>query len=290
MNCASVICRKLSRKAGTWHAGLRIALWLPAFLVLMWSSAALADASTDSSRQYPYVDYSGGFDIGMWRIVKSSQFPGLQIVDTNYYNGLWQQSYIGWLGFTAHIMKRLSFKLGVWGGIYHAPQLIEGYSSSLNTRKASGGLASANGTLIIGPMERPWLTLTAGDFRYQYNPDAKNLGRYLLTGGTYPGYLMTDDPASAVAGDRGYELLGLMLQSEWMKHWRHDLIASIETEEPAGDVSLSYVATYRRKVFELGAGIAATRLLQIAGNETDSSQDRYGSADTVRAALAGDTT
>jgi hypothetical protein len=95
--------------------------------------------------------------------------------------------------------------------------------------------------------------LTAGNFGYGYNPDAKNLGQYLLRGYVYPGGLVS-----------GFgNVFGAMARYE-AGTLRNDLILKSENEDrPIYDFSLANVVNWRvTDGVEVGAGVNFYRLLR----------------------------
>lgn len=93
--------------------------------------------------------------------------------------------------------------------------------------------------------------LTLGYFSYDYSPDAKNLGLYLMRGYVYPGALESGF-GSVFGGMAHYEQGG----------FSNDLILKSEDEKPVYDWSLADVMSYQiRPGLELGAGVNFYRLI-----------------------------
>lgn len=122
-----------------------------------------------------------------------------------------------------------------------------------------------------GFAEEGGLKLNMGTFGYNYNPDSKNLGVYLLKGYVYPGTLVSGYadffgvPASRTGVMATYKVGG----------FTNDLITSIETDEkPLYDVSVADVATLRLgESFEIGAGVNFYRLLAADKRATSPGKD-----------------
>jgi hypothetical protein len=122
-------------------------------------------------------------------------------------------------------------------------------------------LAQANLNYFFGDKAQPWLSFTAGSFSYDYNPDVKNLGLYLLRGPVYPGVLISgfqefdvDTSKSTHLGFRVHNVIG---------NFSHDLMFLNERVlPPMYDWSLAYVAKYKAfGALDLGGGVDFYHLL-----------------------------
>ncbi|MEO7427682.1 MAG: hypothetical protein ABI036_21035, partial [Fibrobacteria bacterium] len=115
------------------------------------------------------------------------------------------------------------------------------------------------------------LQLTLGTFPYNYNPDSKNLGVYLLKGYVYPGAIESGygDLFGSVGSRTGawgrYSIGGLT----------NDLMALIETDaKPLYDMSFADVLTWKiSSGFELGAGVNLYRYLAADEKATSPGKD-----------------
>ena len=114
--------------------------------------------------------------------------------------------------------------------------------------------------------------LTLGSFSYDYSPDAKNLGLYLMRGYVYPGAVESGF-GGIFGGMAHYEQAG----------FGNDLILKSEDERPSYDLSLADVVSYQiLPGLEIGAGVNFYRLV----SQTDCSPGGYGLCsiqDTVKA-------
>jgi hypothetical protein len=122
-------------------------------------------------------------------------------------------------------------------------------------------LAQANLTYSLGDKGRPWLSVTAGNFSYDYNPDVKNLGLYLLRGPVYPGILMSGFQEFDTDTSKGIQS-GFKLHHAW-GNFSHDILFLNERVlPPMFDWSLAYVAKYKAfGALEIGAGVNFYRLV-----------------------------
>ncbi len=114
------------------------------------------------------------------------------------------------------------------------------------------------------------LSLTAGNFGYSYNPDAKDLGLYLLKGYTYPGTLVS-----------GFGSLTGFMASYQIGPFTEDLILNSETEDrPFYDFSLADVITYKPVPgLEFGAGVNFYRLIPQSKRLTSPGKDCIGTSE-----------
>jgi hypothetical protein len=109
----------------------------------------------------------------------------------------------------------------------------------------------------FGNLDRPWLRLSAGYFPFQYNPDAKDLGEYLIKDGAYPTYL-APNPNFEFVGSRelGFHLNGFIGNPSF-NQTRWDLMFTSETHLwPLQDWTLSAVVADRFLNF-VDAGVGA---------------------------------
>ncbi len=175
-------------------------------------------------------------------------------------NGNWQQSSGAQFTAVASIGDGLEGALGFGGyQIYHS----QGTSTQQRLMRTlfQNFITEARMTWFQGEKSHPDLSLTFGKFSYNYNPDVKNMGLYLLRGPVYPGYLMsgfkdfsTDTTKGNILGGRIHQALG---------NFQQDLIFSNERDlPPTFDWSLAYVAKFRAfDAIEVGGGVNFYRLI-----------------------------
>ncbi len=123
-------------------------------------------------------------------------------------------------------------------------------------------IAEARFTYSFRNEESSKLQLTGGLFAYDYNPDIKNLGLYLLRGPVHPGILISGFETKAVLPIAN--TLGFRLHHE-NRICQQDVILNSETDlYPFFDVSPAYIASYKpNAIFRIGAGINLYRFLSI---------------------------
>jgi hypothetical protein len=201
------------------------------------------------------------------RIENSFATPGA----SNNYDENWLGNYGGLVGTSLDVDENWSAGLGFGSILVHL---------------ARGSFANANiwYPFWVGFMTEARLTYTASDFAengglqlnlgtfgYNYNPDSKNLGVYLMKGYVYPGTLVSGYadlfgvPASLTGGMARYKIGG----------FANDLIVNLETEDkPWYDVSIADVVSWRmHPAFELGAGVNFYRVVPANKEATSPGKD-----------------
>ncbi|MCD6024147.1 MAG: hypothetical protein K0Q91_1063 [Fibrobacteria bacterium] len=158
---------------------------------------------------------------------------------------------------------RASFGLGVfqitqsYGSVGEATN----YTEWFNTSMWRAYVPQANLTYAPGGLDNPWLTITAGTFTYNYNPDVKNLGLYLLRGPVYPGVLMSGFREFETDTTIGTQT-GLKVHNAFGNFSQDLLFVNERVLPPTFDWSLAYVAKYRLfDALDVGAGVNFYRLV-----------------------------
>src|SRR5690606_22629396 len=117
--------------------------------------------------------------------------------------------------------------------------------------------------------ENPMFTLQVGYFPYKYNPDAANLGEYLLRSGAYPGYVSTG--GWNLLGN-GYMMRGARVNMAlWGGRSRTEFLLPMEQDLPGtnGDLSPALITTVAPvKGFEFGAGASCHHCLSVKPSST----------------------
>ena len=131
---------------------------------------------------------------------------------------------------------------------------------------------NAYGSYLFGDTAAPFLSITAGRFRYKYNQDVRNLGEYLFRSGTYPAYLITnfDEPFA--------RLTGLKVSSDLFGRLHQDLMLTCETDfPPYYDASVSYIGSYEVGNFlNIGWGVDFAHLISVDENMTTPKNSSMG--------------
>src|SRR5690606_34555607 len=128
-------------------------------------------------------------------------------------------------------------------------------------------IAEANVTYHVTRNGDDGVFVRGGFFPYNYNPDVKNLGLYLLRGPVYPGVLMSGFETKHVLPVAN--MLGVQIGHR-IGGFSQDLIINSETElAPFYDLSPAYVASYTQgRLFRVGAGVNFYHLIPIDGKTT----------------------
>ncbi len=121
---------------------------------------------------------------------------------------------------------------------------------------------------LFGNLTFPWLKIALGYFPFKYNPDAKDLGEYLLRSEAYPTVIQTDFEF-AFTRELGLHLSGF-LGNPNIDLFGWDLMLTSETHTyPLMDGTLSGLVSNKLLNFlDIGAGVSFQRLLPVDDNIT----------------------
>jgi hypothetical protein len=128
-------------------------------------------------------------------------------------------------------------------------------------------IAEASFTYSFWNDDNAKLRLRGGLFPYNYNPDVKNLGLYLLRGPVHPGIVISGfetKPVLPIANTLGFQL------HHQTGAFQQDFILNSETDlYPFFDVSPAYVAHYQAgSVLRIGGGVNFYRYLSVESKLT----------------------
>jgi hypothetical protein len=233
----------------------------PGFILL----AALALKGPASAQDAANIKYKGAAWLQFGRVMHSTD----SLVNggpTNNMNGNWIEA----AGLTISSMARLSDN---WEGAMGM--------GALQTHNARGDVSAANNwypywvtfvsearvTYTAPISESQGLQINLGFFPYNYNPEVKDLGMYLLRGFVYPGAPIsgfeargTTAAANIFGGMASYSFGG----------FKNDLLLISETENrPYFDFSVADVVSWQLgKSLNLGAGVNFYRALPRNGKNT----------------------
>jgi hypothetical protein len=233
------------------------------------ASPLLADDGEDNVKLLPL---SMGTLVDVANVVKGKWNESVQ--DGNYI----QRTSV-WLLQEIRVSDRLNVRAGV-GGVYwydieNPPPGEANVRPFVTSTKFGPGIARADMEYRFGNPENPAATLQAGYFPYKYNPDAANLGEYLLRSGAYPGYLVTGGwnlmgNLYMMQGLRvSVPMFGGMIVNEFLLPVERDL-------PPTGDLSPSYIVTATPvRGIELGGGVSCHHCIAVRPSVT-SPKVRYG--------------
>jgi hypothetical protein len=176
-----------------------------------------------------------------------------------------------WVTQETEIRDRLNIKIGVGGLFWYVvpPGEAGGDAAHKNLTKFLPGISQAEAVYKFGDVDHPFALLQMGYFPYKYNPDAKNLGEYLLRSGTYPGILVTG--GWNMLSGANYMVEGFRVNIPlWEGKFQSDFLLPMEHDlPPMYDLSPTYVATLRPfQGLELGAGIDCNHCIAIKPSKT----------------------
>jgi hypothetical protein len=170
------------------------------------------------------------------------------------------------LTYSGTVNDKLHMNIGVGGLFWKAvPETPDAGSRRLNF---GPGISEASARYDFTDRS----TIKFGFFGYKYNPDAVNLGEYLLRSEAYPTVIQTGSMGGWVwMNSNEYKSMGALYS--WTSPsgtWRHDaMIFSEFNQAPIFDFSPSYVVTGKPlQVVEVGAGISFHRWLPIEPSRT----------------------
>lgn len=201
------------------------------------------------------------------------------------FDGIFVQRTSVWISQSAEINDRLDIRAGL-GGIfwYKSPTEPPGSGEAGRFKqlpKFGSGITRIDMEYRFGNPADPSATLQAGYFPYKYNPDAKNLGEYLLRGGAYPGFVSTGG-WNLISGG-GVMVQGLRLNANfWDGRIKTDFLLPMEQDRPYvnGDLSPTVIASVSAaRGIELGAGASCYHCISVKPSRTSPkikySQSRY---------------
>ena len=189
------------------------------------------------------------------------------------FNRNWMQTAATQITANAVIDRHWDGSLGIGAGQEHPMQGSTQSARLLHVNIATY-ITQANFTYTEGERDHAEFAATFGFFPYDYNPDIKNLGLYLLRGPVYPGALESGFETKETLPIANF--LGTHLHSS-LGNTEHDLIFSSETQyKPLFDYSLAYIFSHKPyESFSYGGGVNFYHLLPVynfATNPRDKNQ------------------
>lgn len=223
-------------------------------------AAALISAYVPSAGEDGGLGFSSAGWIQYGRIVKSLDTAG----EKNVEKGM-QAAGVQVEARYADGPFRIHAGLGVRMSHYISP----GYGSGgYAPMMSSPYVAAAHLEYLV--LEKPGhrLSLQAGFFPYDYAPESRNLGMYLLRGPVYPGLLTSGFETKSVlpvANTLGFRA------NHRFRAFEHDLLFTFENEWPTyWDVSPAYIAAYRFGGGQrIGGGVQLNHFLPVDAKITD---------------------
>jgi len=132
----------------------------------------------------------------------------------------------------------------------------------------------------FGQLDKPWMKLAVGYFPFKYNPDAKDLGEYLMRSNAYPSFIVNDFEFP-MTRELGLHISGnsawLFDQSIDKINW--DILLTSETHAyswPTQDWTLTAVASNSLlNCLDIGGGVSFQRLLSVDESKTSPEKAGY---------------
>jgi hypothetical protein len=202
------------------------------------------------------ITYKGSGWIQFGRVQHSSDTVTNQ--PDNNFNGNWIQSTGGQITALAKLEDSWEGSVGVGAiqthsarGAFFVANLWAPYWAPLIEARVTN-------TQNWGPAK---VQVTLGNFAYNYNPDTKNLGLYLLRGQVYPGTVLSGFETKHVLPIPS--IYGAMVRAQ-IGGFQNDIILNSETEaKPLFDFSLADVIAYQvAPGIQIGGGVNFYRLFQ----------------------------
>jgi hypothetical protein len=165
--------------------------------------------------------------------------------------------------------QHLEIKTGVGGVFYTVFPDVRGNAGSQGV-KFGPGITQAQAAYKFGDVEKPSAILRVGFFPYKYNPDAKNLGEYLLRSMPYPSFTTTGSWSitdAAFVRAQGIQATFFNFDGKL----KHDFLLTSERDfRPTGDFTPSYLTEFTAGPFQIGAGISLFHFLPLDGDRLKS--------------------
>jgi hypothetical protein len=155
----------------------------------------------------------------------------------------------------------IDVKMG-FGGVFF--YVLPEQDGAPHTRLPKFGLGPANAEFDykFGDPAKPWSLLQLGVFWYKYNPDASNLGEYLLRSGTYPQILVTG--GFDMINSAKFQVQGAGYTLNLMDNlWTTSLMLPMESSmAPMHSISPTLVTSFKGiPGLDLGAGVSFNHLI-----------------------------
>ena len=164
------------------------------------------------------------------------------------------------------VSERVNVTVGV-GGLffYSTPNAVGlGYQRAI---KYGTYVNQAMGSVKLGAMDHPIGNFQFGIIPYKYNPDAKNLGEYLLRSEAYPTILASG--GVSIINSAGFQVQGADLEIRTGPVAHSLLIYTERGIEPTGDITPAYFFSYKpHPAVELGGGVAFAHLISVKPSRT----------------------
>jgi hypothetical protein len=196
-------------------------------------------------------------------------FDAGQIIHSKYaevHDGEMLQSTSLTLTQTVDLNERLDVSVGLGGLFFYTIPNVNGLSYQRGIKYGTT-VSQALLDVKLGAVADPLGHFLFGIIPYKYNPDANNLGEFLLRDEAYPTVMVSG--GLSTINSAGMQVEGAQLQL-LTGPLNHDLLLYTERgTEPTGDLSAAYIFSYKpHPVFELGGGVAFAHLISFKPSST----------------------
>lgn len=158
------------------------------------------------------------------------------------------------------IDQRLRLTVGIGGLFWYS--LPEQFMPHRRYTKFGPGVGQAQMALSLGSLDNPWGLFQFGLIPYKYNPDAVNLGEYLLRSQAYPNVLVTG--GWSIFNSANILMQGMGLQARTGPLTHSFLLMVEQGLGPQHDLTPAYLADLDAgRFFHAGAGVAFASLIPI---------------------------
>ncbi len=181
------------------------------------------------------------------------------------------------------LSDHMEIKMG-FGGVFF--YVLPEQDGAPHTRlpKFGVGPGAAEFAYHFGTPEHPWSDLQLGIFSYKYNPEASNLGEYLLRSVPYPQILVTG--GFDMIGSARYQVQGAGYTLNLMEDkWKTSFLLPMESNfAPMHSISPTLVTGFKGiPGLDLGAGVCFNHLISAKpSKEAPSPHDATTSPDYMR--------
>jgi len=213
---------------------------------------------------------TGGASYTVLQFIKTTVPPDhSRMEDSTRLSGSFLHMVDGEVGLRVGLLERLSMQVGFNAHIWHH---FKTYIEPLG-RALSSGVTELRADAVLGDIENPPVTITAGYFNFQYAAQSQDLGEYLLSAGVHPGFLQSKKLSTG--GRYGADLLGVHVRWTGIEGLILDGLLTTETFiVPNFDYSLTAIGHYTfGEVFTIGAGIMGNRLISL--KEENTTPEKY---------------
>ncbi len=196
-------------------------------------------------------------------------FDAGQIIHSNYpevHDGQMLQSTSLSITQGINVNERLNLAVGVGGLFFYTIPNVFGLSYQ-RAIKFGTTVTKAMGSVKLGALDDPLGKFNFGIIPFKYNPDAKNLGEFLLRDEAYPTVMVSG--GLSTINSAGFQMEGAELRLH-TGPITHDLVIYTERGiEPTGDLTPAYVFAYKpHPAIEIGGGVAFAHLVSFKPSST----------------------